>query len=192
MEMECAKAEMDLAREELWAAAQEDGNGKRMHVLAFRSTRAAFVAALLLLITAAPIANSVTIVQEQGKIAIRTAPVLEWVTTDERTLLSALRKSLSEANAGSSREVFAPSGARDDGSGNAETRVSAVDRKERDVSGKLTERAGRESLSAKSQPVVTGEMIYSLVQLGQKALRNSEPAIRIDRSETPAGSSRRK
>ena len=192
MEMECAKAEMDLAREELWAAAQEDGNGKRMHVLAFRSTRAAFVAALLLLITAAPIANSVTIVQEQGKIAIRTAPVLEWVTTDERTLLSALRKSLSEANAGSSREVFAPSDARTDGVGNAETRVSAVDRKERDVSGKLTERAGRESLSAKSQPVVTGEMIYSLVQLGQKALRNSEPAIRIDRSETPAGSSRRK
>ena len=50
MEMECAKAEMDLAREELWAAAQEDGNGKRMHILAFRSTRAAFVAALLLLL----------------------------------------------------------------------------------------------------------------------------------------------
>lgn len=192
MEMECAKAEMDLAREELWAAAQEDGNGKRLHALAFRSTRAAFVAALLLLITAAPIANSVTIAREQGKIAIRTAPVLEWVTTDERTLLSALRKSLSEANAGSSREVFAQSDARNEGGGNAETRVSAVDRKERDVSGKLTERAGRESLSAKSQPVVTGEMIYSLVQLGQKALRNSEPAIRIDRSETPAGSSRRK
>ncbi len=192
MEMECAKAEMDLAREELWAAAQEDGNRKRIHVLAFRSTRAAFVAALLLLITAAPIANSVTIIQEQGKIAIRTAPVLEWVTTDERTLLSALRKSLSEANAGSSREMFAPSDARGDMVGNAETRVSAVDRKDRDVSGKLTERAGRESLSAKSQPVVTGEMIYSLVQLGQKALRNSEPAIRIDRSETPAGSSRRK
>ena len=192
MEMECAKAEMDLAREELWAAAQEDGNGKRMYALAFRSTRAAFVAALLLLITAAPIANSVMIVQEQGKIAIRTAPVLEWVTTDERTLLSALRKSLSEANAGSSREVFAPSDARDDEGGNAETRISAVDRKERDVSGKLTERAGRESISAKSQPVVTGEMIYSLVQLGQKALRNSEPAIRIDRSETPVGSSRRK
>lgn len=192
MEMECAKAEMDLAREELWAAAQEDGNGKRMHTLAFRSTRAAFVATLLLLITAAPIANSVTIAREQGKIAIRTAPVLEWVTTDERTLLSALRKSLSEANAGSSREVFAQSDARNEGGGNAETRVSAVDRKERDVSGKLTERAGRESLSAKSQPVVTGEMIYSLVQLGQKALRNSEPAIRIDRSETPAGSSRRK
>lgn len=192
MEMECAKAEMDLAREELWATAQEDGNGKRLHALAFRSTRAAFVAALLLLITAAPIANSVTIVREQGKIAIRTAPVLEWVTTDERTLLSALRKSLSEANAGSSREVFAQSDARNEGGGNAETRVSAVDRKERDVSGKLTERAGRESLSAKSQPVVTGEMIYSLVQLGQKALRNSEPAIRIDRSETPAGSSRRK
>ena len=192
MEMECAKAEMDLAREELWAAAQDEGNGKRIHALAFRSTRAAFVAALLLLVTAAPIATPVMIVQEQGKIAIRTAPVLEWVTTDERTLLSALRKSLSEANAGSSREVFAPSDARTDGVGNAETRVSAVDRKERDVSGKLTERAGRESLSAKSQPVVTGEMIYSLVQLGQKALRNSEPAIRIDRSETPAGSSRRK
>ena len=192
MEMECAKAEMDLAREELWAAAQDEGNGKRIHALAFRSTRAAFVAALLLLVTAAPIATPVMIVQEQGKIAIRTAPVLEWVTTDERTLLSALRKSLSEANAGSSREVFAPSDARSEGGGNAETRVSAVDRKERDVSGKLTERAGRESLSAKSQPVVTGEMIYSLVQLGQKALRNSEPAIRIDRSETPAGSSRRK
>ena len=192
MEMECAKAEMDLAREELWAAAQEDGNGKRMHVLAFRSTRAAFVAAFLLLVTAAPIANSVMIVQEQGRIAIRTAPVLEWVTTDERTLLSALRKSLSEANAGSSREVFAASDAREDGVGNTETRVSAVDRRDRDMSGKQADRAGRESVSAKSQPVVTGEMIYSLVQLGQKALRNSEPAIRIDRSETPAGSSRRK
>lgn len=192
MEMECAKAEMDLAREELWAAAQEEGNAKRIHALAFRSTRAAFVAALLLLITAAPIANSVMIVQEQGAIAIRTAPVLEWVTTDERTLLSALRKSLSEANAGSSREVFAPSDAPDDGGGNDVARVPAMDRKERDVSGKLTERAGRESTSAKSQPVVTGEMIYTLVQLGQKALRNSEPAIRIDRSETPAGSSRRK
>lgn len=194
MEMECAKAEMDIAREELWAAAQEEGDGKRIHALAFRSTRAAFVAAILLLITAAPIANSVMIVREQGAIAIRTAPVLEWVTTDEQTLLSALRKSLSEANAGSSHADFGRPDVFEGVVGNAETRVPAADRKERDVTGKQTERSatGRESVSAKAQPVVTGEMIYTLVQLGQKALRDSEPAIRIDRSETPAGSSRRK
>ncbi len=194
MEMECAKAEMDIAREELWAIAQEEGNGKRIHALAFRSTRAAFVAAFFLLVTAAPIANSVMLAQEQGKVAIRTAPVLEWVTADERTLLSALRKSLSEANAGSSHVVFERADALDGGAGNADMRVSPVDRKDRDVTGKQAERSAavRESVSVKSQSAVTGEMIYTLVQLGQKALRNSEPAIRIDRSDAPAGSSRRK
>jgi uncharacterized membrane protein YidH (DUF202 family) len=189
MEIECAKAEMDAAREELWAIAQDPDTAGRSGRALSRTVRAVFVAAMFVLATAVPLANSVIQVQDRAKAAVRVAPVLEWVTADERTLLAALRKSLSEANAGTTREQFVRTDAEV-----AEAELPSGIRKARYGVGKSNEGVaeGQENVASKPRSGMTGEKIYTLVQLGQRALRDSEPAIRIDRSDVPPESSRRK
>jgi hypothetical protein len=94
-EVECARAELDSARESIWELAA--GEKKQFPVgqafaLSFRSLA---VALLVVMVAALPISTGgyAPVGVEQAR-SLR----LEWVTSDEQSVLSSLRKSLSEMN----------------------------------------------------------------------------------------------
>ncbi len=171
LDMECAKAELEEARSELWIRAERDGEAVPSAGRAVRAVCVSCLSLLLLLSVAAPIAlqpASIQVAAEQ--------PVLEWVTSDEKALLSALRKNLSEANlaalSGADPSVSpAEQGGIPSQSGGAAGREKSAE-------------ADKKSLPfGRQRTEGTGEMdsILALVQIGQNALRGSESPIRFDK-----------
>ena len=169
LDMECAKAELEEARSELWVRAERDGDtapsaGKAVRVLCVSS-----LSILLLLSVAAPIALQPAFFQ-----GIAVQPALEWVTSDEKALLSALRKNLSEANLAGLSEVSSPSPI-----------VGDMAARSRETMGReINPWTDKKSVPfAKQQTDRNGEMdsILALVQLGRNALRGTESPIRFDK-----------
>lgn len=99
-DMECAWAELESARKELWSEA--DGSRAVQPSRAFsKFTAAVFAASVFVLFGALPLAVS----DQTGKALSQMPPeddepLIELVTRDEKALLSSLRKSLSSANSG--------------------------------------------------------------------------------------------
>ena len=97
-DMECATAELESARKELWSVV----DGSRAAARSRRRTRrleASFVATILVLMSAIPVAMPEPVrkaVQSMGWEDQRA--MLELLTRDEKALITSLRKSLSSAN----------------------------------------------------------------------------------------------
>ena len=94
-EVECARAELESASEEIWqraSGAGEPNRAGRFVGLSFLSIAMAF---LVIMVAAIPISTG-------GYAPVGVADTrqlrLEWVTVDEQSVLSALRTSLSEMN----------------------------------------------------------------------------------------------
>jgi hypothetical protein len=169
--MECAKAELDEARSELWARAERNPQASPAIRKVGRMTLAAALGLFLVLSVAGPLA--VQTVREA--VSIASGPSLEWVSTDEKALLSALRRSLSDANL---------------------ARLSAEPGEEPPARGAVVSNAARPSDTRRNLSVLQGrenenlqndsssgrefDTIITLVQIGQKALRERESAIRFD------------
>ena len=225
LDVECAKAELEDVRTEIWS--------KTEGVCQVRPTRrgalvlkASFLSVVLLFSLAAPLAmqssRPAASVHRASENVHSGAHVLEWVTGDEQAVLAALRKSLSDANrawsaaalrgesdalAGETangprmdeellqealpeeKTLVARAPSLSEGSGvspgvaTVSRRVRTKDQKEpaagsvaRKNDAAAAEDAVRPSSAAKEL-----DSIISLVQIGQKALRERESPIQFQR-----------
>ena len=164
LDMECAKAELEEARSELWVRAERDGEtapsaGKAVRVLCISS-----LSILLLLSVAAPVAMQPAFLSQTVP-----EPALEWVTSDEKALLAVLRKNLSEANLVYLSEGTPSVSSFQPGEGTGKERQRGADKKNVPPVKQLTNRDG------------DTDSILALMQIGQNALRGSESPIRFDK-----------
>ena len=171
LDMECAKAELDEARSELWTRAEGGSQASPVIRKAGRLTLTAALGLFLVLSVAGPLAVQTA----RETVSIASGPSLEWVSTDEKALLSALRRSLSDANLArlstEPGEEYLPRG------------VAAADAaRPADNRRNLSVLQGRENekLQNSSSSGREFDTIITLVQIGQKALRERESAIRFD------------
>ncbi len=171
-DMECATAELESARKELWSVV----DGSRAAARSRRRTRrleASFVATILVLMSAIPVAMPEPVrkaVQSMGWEDQRA--MLEFLTRDEKALITSLRKSLSSANRFESIED------RDDVSppAVAEVSVASVPRP--------SPKRGREPFSKNDwddddRPIALDEVVQ-LLEIGQKALRRNGDFIVLE------------
>ncbi len=182
-DMECAKAELEEVRDEIWSQA-ENAMAPRPARRGATALRVAFVCSVLIFASAAPLA-----MQSQGPAAQSIAAHtrldalaenrLEWVTADEKALLDGLRKSLSDANLEwmARKQEFdgtdAPADAR---TGGRVAYVAAPSRKVQEAPAHV------ERVSAVAAPEAAElDSILSLVQIGRKALRGEESPIQFQR-----------
>ena len=167
-ELESARAELEAARLKLWeeATKAESSTGKaRFSYFVSFGSRSLCLALLILMVAALPTATMrnfpLPVVKEDNL-------SLEWVTSDERSALVALRKSLSEMN----------------------LRASAVERSDVKVKARPASITVREELSSnKEEGSVLGaqkaeknslniEDVLYLYEVGQRALRKEDIRIK--------------
>ncbi len=151
-EVECARAELESARESIWEMAA--GEKRQFPVgqafaLSFRSLA---VALLVVMVAALPISTGgyAPVGVEQAR-SLR----LEWVTGDEQSVLSSLRKSLSEMNL-----------AREDSPGEVFSSSRPVVLTQPGETESSQKTAGDES----SPPL---DEVLTLLEIGQRVLRGS-------------------
>jgi len=171
--MECAKAELENVRGELWEKAESGAESSRGVRKAGRLVFASVLGLSLILSSAVPLA----VQQMTGRSASVPGPALEWVSSDEKALLAALRRSLSESNLARISEKDKEAEP-DEGIVAFEEpqpvrgrnqRYSAVSSALPGTRAKKTSNSGEEF-----------DTIINLVQIGQKALRDREAAIRFE------------
>ena len=173
-EMECANAEMKIARRNLWALAESEEIHKKSGLASFGSglAKAAILAIILIFVSAMPL----------SKINVTSRPAidmgerkLEFVSLEEENLLQALRKSLSDN--GFRETAF--TGERDvnviDGRNVAETGNMVVPITDPDLH--VVDIQRKDTVSGKT--VLDVEKLITLVQIGERVLRESEPDIHI-------------
>ena len=177
LDMECAKAEMEEARRDLWALAEGAGRKNNPARGVVRTLGVTCTAFLLLLLVAVPLATPPA---QNALVMVESEPSLEWVSADEKNLLASLRKGLSEANFASLSEERAAS---------LQNTVQPHAGAKRTFESSRASSVGRNDRTA---PRETQNMdaVYSLVQIGRKALSGAESPIRYVR-ETPEEVGRR-
>ena len=176
MDIECARVDFDSARDEIWNVAHKQYNPASGKTNFMKFFRAVFVAAVILLSAAAPLSF-----MENAFSAAETNS-FEWVTPDEKALLKSLRERLSisgENSAWVSDFMDSPAEARPD-IFKAETgrTVDSSPRKPEQVL------AGRDF--AEEQPngksyTKNEVQIFTLLKIGENALRNKPSAVIIER-----------
>ncbi|MFP4481741.1 MAG: hypothetical protein ACLFN0_02980 [Thermovirgaceae bacterium] len=172
-DVECARAELDAARDELWTAVAEGGRTERAGKLkrAFPlSLRSVFLAVTVIMAAAIPLSTGTVFVpleQPENKVS------LEWVTPDEKSLLTALRKNLSDMNSARNevRDSSPPlvDGGTDRQVARTTTASGAINQGE-----KKPEKQERQP-SEKAE--VTFDEILSLYEIGHRALRTDSVLI---------------
>lgn len=170
-DMECATAELESARKELWSVV----DGSRAAARSRRRTRrleASCVATILVLMSAIPVAMPDPVkkaVQSMGWEDQRA--MLEFLTRDEKVLITSLRKSLSSANRfeGIEDRDDVPSIAPD-------VSVASVPRT---VQKRESKPLRNNVLRDADGPIALDEMVQ-LLEIGQKALRGNEGLIILE------------
>jgi len=149
-EVECARAELESARETIWERAS--GSPRQFPVGQFFSLsfRSLSVAILLVMAAALPISTGGYAPMGVERIS---SLRLEWVTTDEQSVLKALRNSLSEMN-------FAR---------NTEAPEAVVRPKNTVFSGAVRQEPLKSEAVNPGNPTL--EEILALIEIGQRELR---------------------
>jgi len=175
MDAECARADVETLRNDLWKKL-EGRHCPRVRRYNFRAAEVLFWAFGVLLITATPLALS-----QDGQARENRAEgrfTLEWVTPDERELLGNLRKRPDEPM------VF---------SGSSVNTVSSVSIEEPIVETKTVssrtveppkrrnpEPPPRQAEQIKPETSLPYERILSLIEAGERAMKNETPAIKVE------------
>jgi len=211
LDMECAEAELEDVRSEIWTRA-EGALPRRPVRRGSLLLRVSFLSVVLIFALAAPLAMQNAVqdnrsARSSDSGSIRSAePALEWVTGDEQAVLSALRKSRSEANlawvaslgreegrGGGAEDAQSALGAvpRDETAGRRVALESGLGSRSREIrhkdasaseprsSGRKSAIPGGENEILPSSPANELDSILALVQIGQKALRERESPIRF-------------
>ncbi len=156
-EVECARAELESASEEIWEMASGMGNNYPVGRFFALSLRSSVIALLVIMVAALPIS---TISHAPVGIADTSDLRLEWVTADEQSVLSSLRISLSEMNL--AREIPA-----DEIAAPPSVRIAPA-------------MAGSPIMEKPRESSYSGGLdeILALIEIGQRALRGENIVIR--------------
>lgn len=188
MEIECMEAETREFREQLWETAAGEAAGKRLRPLGktvFAYARVIALSALFVLVTGLPL----SIDQDRPFYGFQ-AESLELLTSTEGNILAALRENLSSRNTGTvvlSIELPPPDTA-PEAPRPGEASARTVPQRRRAAVVKVLEEAPqmtqadqeeKKDTPAKAEDGPSIEEVLSLIQVGQRALRVSEPAVRI-------------
>jgi len=175
-ELACAKAELDMAGEEMWRFCASKGHHKRA-ISPWRLLRPAGVllGVVIVLATALPLSNPPLSKDQGGRIQRLgfDAPDLrlEFVTEDEGRLLNLLRESLSSTR----EEQFADFQVSEPSlSWDKKAEVTTPSGPE--VSPRSTSGRGEAPISAEASSVPLEEFL-TLVQIGERALRGEDSPI---------------
>lgn len=171
MEIECARAELETVRSDLWERAEEEASEKG-HVVAREwifPFRVALVGGVILLCAALPLSTEDPS-RSPYSVATNTAPLLEFVTPDERDLLHAMRSSLSNLAERNDATGGGDVSLRMEGRGLA---VPGEERRSASGGGDgVTPKAGPvEERAGRKETTVSLEDVLALVQKGERALR---------------------
>lgn len=165
-DMECAKAELESARKELWSVVDGSREAARSRRRS-RSLEASFVATILVLMSAMPVA-----MPEPMRKAVQSIgwedqrAMLEFLTRDEKALITSLRKSLSNANR------FEATEEREELPSSSQISVASVP----DKKVKFAKRKRADDIDG---PIALDEVVQ-LLEIGQKALRRNEGFIVLE------------
>lgn len=154
-EVECARAELESARETIWQKASGSGGQSPAGQIFALSFRSLAFALLVVMAAALPISTGGYAPMGVGGTGSLT---LEWVTSDEQSVLKALRTSLSDMNF--ARET-------QPGSNITLPRVRMPESQVRQQPAVNQEEAGTDPL----------DKILTLIEIGQRALRGEGAVI---------------
>lgn len=176
-EMECANAEMEMARKDLWARVSQEGmHGNKGVITLFPDlVLAGGLALLLVLFTAVPVSRlhiSAFIPSTDDRDL-----KVEFVNSEEEVILQALRRSLSENGF---RETVFTDSSQSDMSGRSEMTRDGMEQVHAvpDPVSSVKVMA-QMPVNKNEQTDLDMERLITLVQVGEKALRESGPAIEI-------------
>jgi hypothetical protein len=186
MEAECLEAETREFRERLWKAAMREVSGARSKPLkerVFRCVKVASLSAVFVLAAGLPL----SIDQDRPFYGFQ-AESIALLTSTEGEILTALRESLSSRNTGTvvlSIELpdasVTPESSEEPRHGAAAAQTTPVPARAAVV--KIVEKAPEINQSEKEKEKAPAgpsvEEVLSLIEVGQRALRVSEPAVRI-------------
>ncbi|MDR1378187.1 MAG: hypothetical protein LBJ36_03970 [Synergistaceae bacterium] len=183
MDAECARADVELLRNEVWEKLEKQYTVRTRKRDAWLPAKVAFWAMTVVLAAATPVALLENV--PRGEKALWTgqdSPSLEWVTPDEKTLLSNLRKHLSDANSFASAQ-------------RSEEKEEKIDFKPVTATavamGKFAEKPAvilktpspepTKDSEGPETPRIPYDRILSLVRTGEKAMKQQESIIVIER-----------
>jgi hypothetical protein len=192
MEIECMEAETREFHDELWRAAEDASNERERGRDRFASScgfgfRVVFAAVAIVLSAVFPLS-----METDGGYAARSAVSIELLSSSEAEILSALRENLSNANMGrvvvaveipAKTDAPVPPDPAPAGAAMAAQMprvvVKPVPAPERSAAaaGAAGVQGADDGGASRDQPSV--EDVISLIQVGQRALRVSEPAITV-------------
>lgn len=186
VEADCLSAEVREVRDELWKlAAEAPSEAPRIFsrgnvCMSLKSTA---IAVLIVMFSTLPIAVESEKPWSPSGAAAKIevpAPHLSWVTNDEDELLQVLRAGLNANNPAASMTVN-PSFAEVPKAAKKTTGkiAAAVKTIQQPQSGLVSNRAVRQQNKAEAS--ITQEDMLALIQVGEKALRGGEPAIKVMR-----------
>ncbi|MDR1874584.1 MAG: hypothetical protein LBQ90_06190 [Synergistaceae bacterium] len=171
MDAECARAELEHLRKDLWAAIERkklNGDSARAGA-AGCPLRAASVAVVIVLLTATPLLRP----EEQRAVRPEPTASLEWVTPDEKALLGNLRRYLSDSN------PFASIPPERDGA----LATTEPETRKPQATGKIAERPVEAEKRNDEGEGIPYDRIASLVRAGERALKNERSIITIERGQ---------
>jgi hypothetical protein len=173
MDVECARADVERLRDEVWKKLEGRHSAKRRTCFVETPLKVILGAFVVVLTAATPVA----LLQEglPRERQERESVTLEWVTPDEKTLLGHLRKHLSDSNPFASIQPRAPQ-LQPPPQLQTQPRPRAVE------GGRVIRAAPKQEPKAGDAVAdIPYDRIISLVQAGEKAMKNDEPAIKIEK-----------
>jgi len=177
-EADCLSAEVSKARDEIWCAAQDEYAARKAPVnrrtvyLAARSTGVALLIVFAASLPAAVEADRPWTATHQTRTVYVKEDRLSWVTPEEEELLLVLRAEAARAGANAAEAAAKTQHAHT-------TQVAAQVKKvpPRQVTASVN--AASDTIDRKQPQGVTNEDLLALIQIGEKALRVSSPAITV-------------
>jgi hypothetical protein len=180
-DVECARAELETARDELWSlvsegrAAEKAGYVEKILPLSLRS---AFLAVVVVMAAAFPLSTGtapVALEQVENKVS------LEWVTPDEKRLLTSLRQNLSDMNSARNTDGDVTKAETTETAGEPGQQVAKTSSASAALHAGGAGQTRRQGLpgqsSGRKEEDVTIDEILSLYEIGQRALRSESITI---------------
>jgi len=180
MDVECARADIEILRGELWKKAgkrtRSAHNTRARRFSGFKTAEAFFWAFGIMLITATPLAlqqdSPTREIRAEGQLT------LEWVTPDERELLSNLRRTPVEPVA----MLVKPKRPISDALALSMVTPAAPERRAEPVRHRNPEPLRIEQIEQRvePEPSLSYDRILWLIETGERAMNNDMPAIRVE------------
>ena len=195
MDAECARADIEALRGDLWRKLEQCHNVRVRRLNFFKTAEAFFWAFGIMLITATPLA-----LQQDGPTGENRSGgnfTLEWVTPDEMELLGNLRRRPGDSlavkpeepmvNAGQWTADSKPMMTVEPEEPIVEHRVTSVPvepvrRRSPEPPSSRNEQNEQSNQSNQKEPEtgLTYDRILSLIETGERAMKNEAPAIRVE------------